>query len=351
MKKRFLVPMALMVVLTMLLASLPAGADPPILSGNADTVAVISPTGAPPVVIDKWEVSNNPSVIPLSSGPFESNAVFTPSPLSNQNPALDGAQPICVYAVISDTIGIANISGAYMVIDEPQLPATGLRFKLQEPMVQVTNALQMEATKAEAVRSGQISQAQATAYDDAILKQTATMWYACFPYTIHQQPGNWQATVVATNKQGATGTRANPFVIQSLVSLAIDFSLVDYGQVLPGQHKSIAGNNAFATGDGFPTVWNQGNFPAALEIFSTPMTGTTAIAPKHITDFDVMLSSLVPTQQSYLANTWYTILGRLLPCNPTQIDFSILPPAFAGQDTYAGDMYLRINPHPNGFNP
>ncbi|MCL5024943.1 MAG: hypothetical protein M1531_00370 [Chloroflexi bacterium] len=330
MKKRLLIPFALLAVLAMLLTSLPAAADPPVPTQKVTTTAQITGDGAKPGIKAKWELPSHDMSLPGVGIP----PVFVP-------PAYPNPADVCVWAVVTDTMGIANISGVFFDVWEPATPGEDppTKFKIQVHMVNVTDTVAIEAAKTAAVNSGQMTSAQKTEIDEEILKFEALAYKGCFDYDVHQLSGKYKIVATVTNNQGATGSKTNYIMIDSIVSLAIDFTVVDYGSILPGVDKWKSGDGDFTTVDK-PTVWNRGNNPGALNIVSSPMTGITYT--KVITVFDVMLSSLSPTPKTYYASQVVTPDGKLQPCNPTQIDFSIHAPSNAPQDAYTGTMTITI---------
>lgn len=329
-KKILLTSIVLVALLALAVGSLPAAAaDPP---SSATTVAQITGSSMAPGVKAKWELPGAGSGVTMTSG-----RVFTPIPATNPTTSTN---PICVWAIVTDTVGINNISGTFIDVYEPAViggPPT--KFKLEQYLANETNLTTIRAAVAAGVASGQLTTAQQADIDEEILKFEALAFFGCWNYDVHQLSGTYEVRANAVNRQGATGTLANTLTITSIVSLLVDFTSVNYGNILPGVNKFVSGDGNLATPLA-PTVWNRGNNPGALNIVSSPMTGVSF--GKQIINFDVMLSSLVRTPVDYLAGQVAVPLGALQPCSPTQIDFSIMAPATAPNDTYNGTMTITI---------
>ncbi len=329
MKKLLLTSIALVALLALVVGSLPAAAaDPPV-----KTTASITGNAVPPGVKAKWEAAG-PGMTMANGLP----PTFTPSPAASPT---SSTNEVCVWAVVTDTMGIANISGAFIDVYEPlnRGDTTPTKFKLEMYLTNVTDLATIQAAVAAAVAAGQLTPAQQADINAEILKFEALAFFGCWNYDVHQFSGPYSIVANAVNKQGATGSMTNAILIRSIVALALDFTAVDYGPILPGVDKWVSGDEIFDTAAA-PTVWNRGNDPGAIHVVSSPMTGATF--GKQIINFDVMLSSLVRTPVHYLAGQVATPGGKVLPCSPTQIDFSIMAPATAPNDVYSGLMTLTI---------
>jgi len=330
-KKLLLTSIALVALVALIVGSLPAGAAGP--DPSAKTTAQITGAGAAPGVKAKWEAAGTGMTMANGIPP-----VFTPSPATS--PTLSTNQ-VCVWAIVTDTMGINNISGTFIDVFEPaspgQTPPT--KFKLEQYLTPVTDLATIQAAVAAAVAAGQLTPAQQADINAEILKFEAVAFTGCWNYDVHQLSGAYDIVANAVNKQGTTGSLRNRINIVSIVALAIDFTAVDYGAILPGVNKFVSGDENFGTANA-PTVWNRGNDPGRLNIVSSPMTGATF--GKQIIDFDVMLSTLSRTPLDYVAGQVASPIGTLVPCSPTQIDFSIMAPLTAPNDSYTGLMTLTI---------
>lgn len=331
MKKLLLTSIALVALVALIVGALPASAEDP------TTVAQITGQSTKPGVKAKWELAG-PGMTLASPKPFFTTPTFTPSPAASPT---SSTNEVCVWAIITDTMGINNISGAFIDVFEPptQGSTTPTKFKLEQFLTNITDLATLRTAMAAGVASGQLTAAQQADIDDEILKFEALAFRGCWNYDVHQFAGPYDIVANGVNKQGTTGSLTNRINIVSIVALALDFTNVDYGSILPGVKKFVSGDENFGTA-GAPTVWNRGNDPGNLNIVSTPMTGVSF--GKQIVNFDVMLSTLSRTPIDYLANSVVTPTGKLQPCSPTQIDFSITAPATAPNDTYRGLMTITI---------
>ncbi len=322
MKKLLFAGLALVVVLSMVLAAFPAFADD--LDPVVPTKAKVAPGAHPPTIEAKFELAGTNTTQP-------SDKNFMPSPA----PKLS---TICVYSVISDPAGNDDITAAYADVYHPD---GSLKIQIHQQKL-----LDEYATKValinRAVALGQITRARA----DELLwmldpdKNQATFWSGCFDYEVHQPAGQYSVSEWAIDlSSGRSTPLVNSFNIMPIISLAIDFTTVDFGLVTAGIKKIVAGDEAFSMNDGKPTVWNQGNVNASLAVSNTVMTGIEF--HKTITKFDVQL---LDQRINYDAGQVVTLPGPLEPCRPEQIEFSVLPPIDLAPDTYTGSITIKIIP-------
>lgn len=296
---------------------------PALAQEEVTTSAVITGEGSPPRVKAKWELSDNDdrSVPRLNVWP---------------NPAPEMTE-ICVYAVVDDPNGIEDITAVYADVYHPDGS-----LKIQVHMEMVTDPAEIEWAKQEAIASQQITPEEAEELDWELEKYLATMWKGCFYYEVHQPAGEYTVDAWAVDQHGAQSPHFfNAFGVYSIVVLAIDFDHVDYGPILPSKVKWVGGDDTFSDGDGRPTVWNRGNDPAMLRVHSTEMVGM--VQGKLIEEFDV---ELLGQHETYVASQWVDLWGPLMPCTPTQIDFSIHAPLGTPADTYLGLLHLAIDHAP-----
>jgi len=195
----------------------------------------------------------------------------------------------------------------------------------------------------------------------------------------HQPAMLYCVTVSATDRDGYTtpeeGQVTNCYEFMPMVSLIKDFDTIDFDTIKIGEMTVVYGDALF--GAGRPTVWNVGNYPAKLNVMFTPMTNENG---KKIWDFDISLdqldwSSLVLDRKQNTpapANEWVSPLltkdvefpygyhnpfmvslaedcpVMLLPCHPAEIDFSVDAPVGTQAGTYSGNIYLELEPYPEG---
>ncbi len=310
------------IALTFTLAAFPAFADD--LDPVLNTKAKVTPGSHPPVIEALFELAGT-----NTTQPDDRN--FTPSPA----PKLS---QICTYAVISDPAGTEDITGAYADVRHPD---GSLKIQIhQEKMIDgyATQTALINSAR----QLGQITRARA----DELLwmldpeKNQATFWWGCFDYEVHQPAGTYSVSEWAVDRGSGRSTElVNNIRIAPIVSLSIDFNIVDWGIVAAGVKKVVAGDDTFSLNDGKPTVWNQGNVNAKLTISNTVMTG--AEFGKAMDQFD---AQLLDQRVNYTAGQVVTLDGPLEPCTPEQIEFSLQPPVDLAPDTYTGKLFIRIMP-------
>lgn len=296
----------------------------PVLGQEVSTSANVDAAGSEPIIKAKWECAAN-------DDPDRPGIQIFPNP-AGPMPGEGGETEVCVYAVVTDPNGIGDITGVYFKVFHPD----GTE-KLQVHMVKVEDPAEIEWAKMDAVDTGQLTLEQAAELDEEIDKNDAEMWVGCWIYEIHQPAGEYCIEVSGVDQFGNITKMMNCIYIESIVVLALDFSSVNFGAIVPRAEKWVMGNDVFDPGDGRPTVWNQGNDLASLMVHSDPMVGVAE--GKEITTFDVQL---LEEEVVYEACDWVCLTGPLEPCTPTQIDFSIHPPEFLPMDVYEGAMHFEI---------
>ncbi|GAI79616.1 unnamed protein product, partial [marine sediment metagenome] len=137
-----------------------------------------------------------------------------------------------------------------------------------------------------------------------------------------QPAGNYTVEAIAVDQGGKAGTLINSFEYLSIIALRCDFAKISWGNVNVNQWNVLYGDEDMTTPTK-PTVHNIGNDPAKIELHFTEMTGQNF--GKKIIDFD---ASMLGGHIELVACTPGVITDdagpvALLPCTPTQIDFSV----------------------------
>jgi len=157
-----------------------------------------------------------------------------------------------------------------------------------------------------------------------------------------QPSGDYRVEAIAVDQSGKSGTLDNYFFYFSIVALRCDFTSINWGSVNVTQWNVLYGDEDMSTPTK-PTIHNIGNDDAKIELHFTEMTGDNI--GKTITDFD---ASMLGGYIELVACTPMVIMDAagepviLPPCTPTQIDFSVHPPAGTPEDTYRGEMTITI---------
>jgi len=174
----------------------------------------------------------------------------------------------------------------------------------------------------------------------------------------HQPSVIYTVEAVATDMGGGTSPAVtNTFFYMSIVAMQIDFDTVgvQWDGVNINQWNYLLGDEDMTT-TARPTVKNVGNDDAMLMVHATALTGV--VNGKKIEDFDAEMDEKNPETGDIIhfgriefpaCENWViTEEGypdtpiKLIPCHPTQLDFSVHPPTGTIADTYVGTMTLTI---------
>jgi hypothetical protein len=339
MKKLFLIAVAFVLTLTMVL---PAYAD------EVDTQAVVGGSGSAPYVCAKFETpDDDPS-----------------KPDTQVNPVPGGQKAVKFYVVVGDPNGIPDISAVYIKVYEidgvtlkfqlhgikpgwTEIPWTGLidmdgDCTGDTPVADALDALDADGRITygfDPVRQQQMD-LDLLKYDLENGKQIMIELVGEMDY--HQPAGMYKTEAIVVDVGGKTGTLINFYEYISIVALKIDFTAINWGTVNVTQWNILYGDEDLGT-PSKPTIQNIGNDPSKIELLATDMVGATF--GKVIPRFDAMMlgghvefDSGVPT---IIADAGGAPV-ELPPCTPTQIDFSVHPPAGTPEDNYSGKMTITI---------
>lgn len=177
------------------------------------------------------------------------------------------------------------------------------------------------------------------------------------PLHNHQPAGDYIVDIHANNNDGneADPVIRNIMTFVELDSFLIDFTTVDYGDVLMNYDKRVNGDNNLTTTN-MPTVWNNGNTylnmtvkqddagfgqrgvdPALWNVHWGARLGSETDGTR--VNYDPC--AFVADTEGFEAATPVLMPGLLVMCTPTKIDFWILvDKAPAGPVGYAGNMTL-----------
>lgn len=317
--KRAYLVFGLVLALGLLAAvTMTAGAQVP---GSVTTSAQITGTGAPPTVPFSWGISANMPTYPTVNINCKVETCFE------------------WVGVISDPFGVGNITGAFFDVRNPDGT-----LKIQVHMTQVTDPATIAALIASGVANGSIDAGQAAEINTQLEKLQSVIYVGSWCYDVHQYSGTFTVNTFGTDRAGVVSA---PSVrnadLLAKVCLAIDFANgINFGGIIPDVEKVVRGDDNFQDGDGLPTVWNQGNTPASLQISNTDMTGATW--GKKITHFDAKLLGQYVQYGSGYGIPTVTLNGPLCTCTPRQIEFSVLATSPINVDSYSGTMNITMIP-------
>ena len=342
MKKVISVGLLLLLALSLVAGPAMAAEPPPV---DVDTAAEVAGGSIAPVIKAKFEL---PDDDPVTAGLQKILPPGTWDPATGTQTL--GTCPLVVWAVVTDEEGVADI----LAVQNEVTDSEGT-LKWQEVMIEVTDPVEIEAAKAAAVASGQISQALADDIDVEISKGEAKIYKYEDQIDTHQPAGFYTVEVYATDKGGQTSIKIqNTFEVYSTLAFAIDFDIVDWGPIKPLTMDTVSGNevmepmlNPPGQNPNPPTIKNLGNDPLSLKLHFDPMVGD--IQGKEITVFDACFMGVMI--DPIPACTWVDWVNDVDPavspvklerCHETQIDFSVHPPSTVTTDTYKGKLQITV---------
>jgi len=185
-----------------------------------------------------------------------------------------------------------------------------------------------DALKA-AVDTGQVTPAQALALITACSKHEIRVWLGTDTLAHHQPAGTYLVIATAAT-QTNQGSLSNNFTVLPVIGLRIDFSLVDWGNIVAGGINTVSGNNVLDGGPNntstTPTVKNCGNVNMNLTVLFSPLKIAGDPDPTDtVTVFDAQF--MTQYQETILAGEPFTFKGCYIPCHPKELDLSVHPPA------------------------
>lgn len=161
--------------------------------------------------------------------------------------------------------------------------------------------------------------------------------------------GLYKVDVNALDKSGnSSAVLENYFEYLPLTKFAVDFSSVDYGEVLLNTHKKISGDRNFGTADR-PTVRNLGNTRLRMKVAQDDM-GLGKSSDKWNVRYDARVGNYEGDWTYYYPfgpkgttpGTYKTLKGEILDLSETEeMDFSVLITKWPDANCeYTGDMWL-----------
>ena len=233
----------------------------PAVAVPATTQAQVTGAGSPPVIEEKFELNDDGDPLHTTPG-------------TQVIPVPDANKEVCVYVVAQDPNGAADINRIWITVDNPDGVEVANGDTLNAAITELSHADACIATQS-AVTQGLIDDARKTEIDNHIYASEWRMWQFCFTLSNCDISGEYTVTANANDNAGGTGTFVNIFDYLSIKELALDFSAIDYGQIVPGVKQIISGDTDFGTADA-PTVRNRANDPFKLRISAIDMQGTDA---------------------------------------------------------------------------
>lgn len=226
--------------------------------------------------------------------------------------------------------------------------ATEKPFKFQVEAVKLdptADAAIIEQAKIDAVAAGLITQAQADDIDEEIYNtETAFMYKATFYMSYHQPAGWYKVATWATDQVGGQSDHLiSKFQWWPTKVLDIDFTLIDFGEIMPCKEKMVPGDYIMETPGSappvMPTMKNEGNVDIVISLHFTAMVGE--VKGKTIEDFDAKFKD---EKLYFKACETKRFTEPLKLCETEKISFSIHAPDGTPADTYWGMLHILIDP-------
>ena len=342
------IAVTLALVLTLLL---PATVLAVVVPGDTvPTTATITGSGSPPIIKAQWELFDNYPDEPgtqVDIIPSDTKMMYAYVVVTDPNGRGDIAQVFCdvyhpdgsfkfqVHGVLLDPAVPADVTE----MEEAKAAAV-----VAETGTWLTNLPEMLAnTAVEPVPAEPITQEVADWLDEEIFNtETAYMYKAEIPMSYHQPCGRYTVESWATDGSGEQSFRLESwYVWVETKVLELDFTSIDYGEVVPCVEKIVPGDYVLETAGPAPpvkpSVKNEGNIALTIGVHSTAMVGDSEL--KTIENFDTKFRD---EKIEYVAcvDTWFT--NQLELCSTEKIIFSIHAPVGTPADTYRGELTMLV---------
>jgi hypothetical protein len=332
-------------------------ADEPTPVAQVDTAAEVTGGPNPPIVNAKWELPDMQSDVAgiqyEAAPPTDLNANGIND--ADDEPLMTGMQmypnlcdepevrQIEYWVAAEDTDGLGDIAAVWSDVWHPDGT-----FKYQVDLVAVEcseigffddnqspTVLEVYAPLLAAVDTDQVTMEEAEDIVRRCYKNEKGVYKGVELLLHHQPAGLYKVDGTAQDWQGGTGVLVNYFEVMPIIGLRIDFSIVDWGSILPNVTDWVSGDEDLTTCDK-PTVKNCGNVLMALGLHFSEM-AKVGDPSKTITEFD---AKFMGDQRDFVASTmqWFSTCAP--PCTPKQLDLSIHPPDKLPPGVYEGDLDL-----------
>ena len=353
-------------------------------AASVDTGAVVTGGSSPPIVNEKWEL---PDMDPTTGIQYCFGQSGCQTDLNNNDiydaddePLMTGMQmypnlcdqpevrQIEFWIAAEDPDGLGDIAAVWSDVWEPPteegtcldgsnpIPVSGLtglwcwKYQVELDQVQCDEVGQYDDSVTPAilvvgpallaaVDTDQVTMAEAQQIVIRCHKHEKNV-YKAVQLLHHHQPAGTYAVIGSAQDWGAgLGILINYFQVMPIIGLQIDFTVVDWGSILPNQTDWVSGDEDLTT-PAKPTVKDCGNVNMAVGLHFSEMLKV-GDASKKITSFD---AKFMGDQRDFVASVpqWFNTCA--IPCHPKQLDLSIHPPDKLPPGVYAGtlDIYAAI---------
>ena len=324
--KAKIVLVALVTMMMVAVTMMPAVAVP------ATTQAQVTGSGTPPVFEEKFELDDDGDPLHVTAG-------------TQVLPVPDANKEVCVYVVARDPNGAADINRIWITVDNPEGVEVANGDTLHSPVdiSELDYAAACTATQA-AVDQGLIGSARRDEINGHIYASEWRMWQFCFELSNCDISGAYTVNANANDNAGGTGTYENTFDYLSIKELALDFTAINYGEIVPGVKQIVSGDPNFGTAP--PTIRNRANDPFKLQISATDMTGTDSNNVILATNLDAHVygvddsGSAIDEEMNLNYDPGVIFNPIIDTCATETIDFSLLQDLICA-DTYTGLIALE----------
>ena len=211
---------------------------------------------------------------------------------------LPSEKAVQLWAAVDHPAGVAEIDDVYWKV----FHADGSpKVQVHGSAVPVSACASHTAMFAAANETGQVSSAAINDPQRGMIalcqEQVKRFYSAAFTISKHQPCGEYRVET-HTVSNGVEGPVKTTYIdVLCFFDLNVDFTSIDFAQVVPGSTKVVAGNTLFQLDDGRPSVQNRGNTGMGVGIEYAPLVQQGQPLPKVITGFDACFGRSAATLQ------------------------------------------------------
>ena len=196
----------------------------PAVAEDTATVAEVTGAGSPPIIEEKFELNDDGDPTHVTPG-------------TQVMPVPDANKEVCVYVVAWDPNGAAHINRIWVTVDNPDGVEVANGDTQNAEITELSYADACTATQS-AVDQELIDVTRKAEIDSHVYASEWRMWQFCFELSNCDISGEYTVTANANDNGGSTSNFVNIFDYLSIKELAIDFTTIDYGQIVRVSSKS-----------------------------------------------------------------------------------------------------------------
>jgi hypothetical protein len=308
----------------------------PVVADVITNVKVTTGGGQTPVVKCKWETPDD--------DPDKAGTQKDPSCAYNVSVFLK------IWAVVADFEDQGFVSQVVANVFHPEGPPEEGSIKYNNVELTVVDKFTVGIPEFEAANTaGLITYTEGHTYTsvwEQLDQCEAEVWCAEIELHYHQPCGDYKVEVYCLDHHGnVSDPLENTFEYVCTDCIEIDFSSVDYGEVIISSHIWKGGDTSFGTADK-PTVRNVGNCDVTLNITQDDMMFGQYSSGEYKVEYDARLgpsTSGDTTVVQYDPYQTVTLPNKLPLCNTQKLDFSIHV-KIATVGNYTGEMVITCDP-------